>query len=188
MADFEKKILTFQDAAAHRDVHVSFDLCIGADGCYSTVRRQLMRVTRWVHLCSRTRILKPIRSIRMNYQQEYIPHDYIELRVPARVDSNGEKHFQLDPGHLHIWPRHSFMLIALPNRVSFCNRDSHRPHFPLIRTKASLRHSLPRLLNSRNSRARQNLSHGSRCTSPMRWRSWEQIASLRTLRKIPAVR
>lgn len=46
MADFDKKVLTFQDTAVHRDVHVSFDLCIGADGCYSTVRRQLMRMTR----------------------------------------------------------------------------------------------------------------------------------------------
>ena len=59
----------------------------------------------------------------MNYQQEYIPHDYIELRVPACIDSDREKHFQLDPGHLHIWPRHSFMLIALPNQVSFGNHS-----------------------------------------------------------------
>ncbi|EUC66128.1 kynurenine 3-monooxygenase, putative, partial [Rhizoctonia solani AG-3 Rhs1AP] len=29
---------------------------------------------------------------------------------------NGEPTFLLDPNHLHIWPRHSFMLIALPNK------------------------------------------------------------------------
>lgn len=57
----------------------------------------------------------------MDYQQEYISHEYIELRVPARVDDDGKKYFQLDPGHLHIWPRHSFMLIALPNQASILN-------------------------------------------------------------------
>lgn len=37
-------------------------------------------------------------------------HGYKELTVPAR---NGE--FALDPGALHIWPRTSSMMIALPN-------------------------------------------------------------------------
>ena len=47
-ADFEKKIMTFQNTVDGKDVRVAFDLCVGADGCYSTVRRQLMRMTRWV--------------------------------------------------------------------------------------------------------------------------------------------
>lgn len=53
----------------------------------------------------------------MDFQQTYIPHDYLELRMPAG-QTNGEPTFLLDPNHLHIWPRHSFMLIALPNKVS----------------------------------------------------------------------
>lgn len=97
-ADFNKKVLTFNKKTDGTTIGVPFDFCVGADGSYSTVRSQLMRVTR------------------MDYQQEYIPHEYIELRVPARVDENGNEQFQLDPGHLHIWPRHSFMLIALPNQ------------------------------------------------------------------------
>jgi len=36
--------------------------------------------------------------------------------MPAGRDNNGEPTFLLDPNHLHIWPRHSFMLIALPNK------------------------------------------------------------------------
>ena len=56
---------------------------------------------------------------RMDYQQEYIPHEYVELRIPAGTDASGNRHFRLDPNHLHIWPRHSFMLIALPNKVGF---------------------------------------------------------------------
>ncbi|KAG8733837.1 kynurenine 3-monooxygenase, mitochondrial precursor [Ceratobasidium sp. 423] len=53
---------------------------------------------------------------KMDYQQEYLPHDYIELSIPPGCGVNGEPTFLLDPNHLHIWPRHSFMLIALPNK------------------------------------------------------------------------
>jgi len=54
----------------------------------------------------------------MDYQQEYIPHEYIELKMPAGSDKDGNPSFLLDPNYLHIWPRHSFMLIALPNKVT----------------------------------------------------------------------
>jgi hypothetical protein len=54
----------------------------------------------------------------MDYQQEYIKHEYIELKMPAGQDGEGKSTFLLDPHHLHIWPRHSFMLIALPNKVT----------------------------------------------------------------------
>jgi hypothetical protein len=54
----------------------------------------------------------------MDFQQEYIPHEYLELKIPPGRDSHNNPAFLLDPNHLHIWPRHSFMLIALPNKVS----------------------------------------------------------------------
>jgi hypothetical protein len=42
----------------------------------------------------------------------------------------------MDPNHLHIWPRHSFMLIGLPNRVGSRSRvlaSSHsRTNAPCI--------------------------------------------------------
>lgn len=53
----------------------------------------------------------------MDYQQEYIPHEYMELRMPAAHGEDGGEIFALDPNHLHIWPRHSFMLMGLPNKV-----------------------------------------------------------------------
>ena len=53
----------------------------------------------------------------MDFHQEYIPHEYLELKIPAGTDADGRSTFLLDPNHLHIWPRHSFMLIALPNKV-----------------------------------------------------------------------
>jgi kynurenine 3-monooxygenase len=44
------------------------------------------------------------------FSQDYLQHGYKELTVPAR---DGE--FALDPDALHIWPRGSSMMIALPN-------------------------------------------------------------------------
>ncbi|KAH9856999.1 FAD/NAD-P-binding domain-containing protein [Lenzites betulinus] len=98
--DFDLRTMTVHDVAAGRDVPVAFDFCVGADGSYSIVRRQLMRV------------------VRMDYQQWYIPHDYMELKMPAGPpkEPGGDPSFLLDPNHLHIWPRHTFMLIALPNK------------------------------------------------------------------------
>ena len=57
----------------------------------------------------------------MDYQQEYIPHEYVELKMPPGPpkEAGGDPTFLLDPNHLHIWPRHTFMLIALPNKVKW---------------------------------------------------------------------
>jgi kynurenine 3-monooxygenase len=45
-----------------------------------------------------------------DFSQDYLEHGYKELTIPAR---NGD--FALDPDALHIWPRGSSMMIALPN-------------------------------------------------------------------------
>jgi kynurenine 3-monooxygenase len=50
---------------------------------------------------------------RMDFSQSFIPHAYIELHMPPASDGS----FAIDVNHLHIWPRHSFMLIGLPNQV-----------------------------------------------------------------------
>lgn len=49
--------------------------------------------------------------------------------MPAGPTSevDGESNFLMDPNHLHIWPRHSFMLIALPNKVRYSPRGWLRP-------------------------------------------------------------
>ncbi|CAA7271785.1 unnamed protein product [Cyclocybe aegerita] len=97
-ADFDDQTLTIRDTTSSAEFSSHFDFCIGADGSFSIIRRQMMR------------------AVRMNYQQEYIRDEYVELKMPAGRDTNGEPAFLLDPNHLHIWPRHSFMLIALPNQ------------------------------------------------------------------------
>jgi kynurenine 3-monooxygenase len=68
----------------------------------------------------------------MNYQQEYITSEYIELKMPAGRDNQGNPTFLLDPNHLHIWPRHSFMLIALPNKVCRLTYCSKYPSIHLV--------------------------------------------------------
>ncbi|KAI9329051.1 hypothetical protein BDR26DRAFT_909435 [Obelidium mucronatum] len=90
--DFEKKVINFKKPDG-TVVKATADLIVGTDGAFSRVRRELMRVTR------------------MNFMQEYIDHAYVELNMPP--SATGE--YQMDPSHLHIWPRQSFMMIALPN-------------------------------------------------------------------------
>ncbi|XP_053523261.1 kynurenine 3-monooxygenase isoform X3 [Artibeus jamaicensis] len=72
---------------------VTCDLIIGCDGAYSTVRAHLMK--------------KP----RFDYSQQYIPHGYMELTIPSK---DGD--YAMEPNYLHIWPRNTFMMIALPNK------------------------------------------------------------------------
>ena len=44
--DFDRKVMNLRDVEGGKDVNVSFDFCVGADGSYSIIRRQLMRVVR----------------------------------------------------------------------------------------------------------------------------------------------
>jgi len=69
------------------------DVVIGADGAYSAVRRAIQFVEGF------------------DYRQDFLPHGYKELGIPPTAAGD----FALDPGSLHIWPRGSSMMIALPN-------------------------------------------------------------------------
>lgn len=44
-------------------------------------------------------------------QIEWLEHGYKELEIPPTPDGG----FLMEPNALHIWPRHEFMMIALPN-------------------------------------------------------------------------
>ncbi|MDZ4716590.1 MAG: NAD(P)/FAD-dependent oxidoreductase [Cytophagales bacterium] len=89
--DLNKTEVTFQH---QNDIRRSQpDLVIGADGAFSAIRTALQT------------------SDRFDYEQRYLEHGYKELRIPP-----GEKgEFMLEKEALHIWPRESYMLIALPN-------------------------------------------------------------------------
>ncbi|MEO5980207.1 MAG: NAD(P)/FAD-dependent oxidoreductase [Chryseolinea sp.] len=89
--DLQKTELTFH--SENETVTEKFDVVLGADGAFS-VMRMAMQLTD-----------------RFNYTQDYIDHGYKEFHIPPTHDDESpfEKHA------LHIWPRESFMLIALPN-------------------------------------------------------------------------
>lgn len=72
---------------------VKADYVIGGDGAFSPVRDKMQRTNRF------------------DYSQSYTNSGYKELSIAATADGD----FAMDPNALHIWPRGSFMMIALPN-------------------------------------------------------------------------
>uniref|UniRef100_A0A3B3T5I7 Kynurenine 3-monooxygenase n=1 Tax=Paramormyrops kingsleyae TaxID=1676925 RepID=A0A3B3T5I7_9TELE len=88
---FDSGMMTFQGPNGTEE-EIYADLIVGCDGAFSAVRKQFLRQSRF------------------NYSQTYIPHGYIELTMPP---INGQ--FAIAPNFLHIWPRNTFMMIALPN-------------------------------------------------------------------------
>ncbi len=92
--DFEKSTAYFEHNITGEKRTEKADLIFGTDGAFSQVRADMQRTARF------------------NYQQEFIPHGYRELLLPA-----GENEvFQMEKNALHIWPRGGYMLIALPNK------------------------------------------------------------------------
>lgn len=91
--DFEKGEATFKHTSTGERRTETADLIFGTDGAFSKVRASMQK------------------SRRFNYEQEFIPHGYRELLMPAGADGN----HLLEKNALHIWPRGEFMLIALPN-------------------------------------------------------------------------
>lgn len=65
-----------------------------------------------MHSVVRTKISP---SARISTMHEYIDSGYIELRVPAGPTTSPASSWQMSVSCLHIWPRHDYMLIALPN-------------------------------------------------------------------------
>ncbi len=90
--DFNNTRLSIQDSKL-RIQDLPFDALLGADGAFSAVRSSMQT------------------SDRFDYSQDYIAHGYKELHISSAKDGS----FQLEKNALHIWPRESFMLIALPN-------------------------------------------------------------------------
>lgn len=91
--DTEHNTLVFEDAETGARNTVAAPLIFGTDGAFSAVRNSLMKIPRF------------------DYSQEYLSHAYKELTIPA-AEGGG---FLMEKNALHIWPRHQFMLIALPN-------------------------------------------------------------------------
>jgi kynurenine 3-monooxygenase len=83
----------FRNDETGAETIVATGTAIAADGSGSAIRSDMLRAPRF------------------NFSQQYLDYGYKELLIPA---GEGGKHV-MDPGALHIWPRGSYMLIALPN-------------------------------------------------------------------------
>jgi kynurenine 3-monooxygenase len=70
------------------------DAVIGVDGAFSAVRQSMQ---------------KAIPDF--EYDESYLAHGYKELTIPPAADGS----WRMEKNALHIWPRKSFMMIALPN-------------------------------------------------------------------------
>ena len=70
------------------------DAVIGVDGAFSAVRQSMQK-----------------KLGNFEYDESYLPHGYKELTIPPGPGGS----WQMEKNALHIWPRKSLMMIALPN-------------------------------------------------------------------------
>src|SRR6478752_1130526 len=70
------------------------DAVIGVDGAFSAVRQSMQ-----------------LNIGNFQYNESYLAHGYKELTIPPGPEGS----WRMEKNALHIWPRKSFMMIALPN-------------------------------------------------------------------------
>src|SRR5205809_832530 len=83
-------------SAANSDqiIRAQGDAVIGVDGAFSAVRHSMQK-----------------KIAGFEYDESYLAHGYKELTIPPAPDGS----WRMEKEALHIWPRKSFMMIALPN-------------------------------------------------------------------------
>lgn len=91
--DFRNGEVFFRNEKTGRNFSKNSKTVIATDGAFSAVRASMQREGRF------------------NYSQMYLEHGYKELIIPPTEDGG----FRIEKNALHIWPRNSFMMIALPN-------------------------------------------------------------------------
>lgn len=92
--DIARGALNFVDEASGKAEDVQAEVVIAADGAWSAVRRAMLNSLP-----------------NFNYSQSFLEYGYKELVIPP--DAAGG--FRIEKNALHIWPRKSYMMIALPN-------------------------------------------------------------------------
>lgn len=93
--DFEKTTATFQDYHTKDKFIEDADVIIATDGAGSALRQSYYLSKKFL----------------FSFSQDYLSHGYKELSFLPNPDGS----FKAYKNALHIWPRSSFMLIALPN-------------------------------------------------------------------------
>jgi kynurenine 3-monooxygenase len=82
------------NTSTSQPLSASADSVIGVDGAFSAVRQSMQ-----------------LKIENFQYHESYLAHGYKELTIPP--GQNGS--WRMEKNALHIWPRKSFMMIALPN-------------------------------------------------------------------------
>jgi kynurenine 3-monooxygenase len=91
--DLETPVAHLIKTETNQPIDARGDAVIGVDGAFSAVRSSMQRLDRF------------------EYSQSYLAHGYKELTIPPASDGS----WRMEKHALHIWPRRSFMMIALPN-------------------------------------------------------------------------
>jgi kynurenine 3-monooxygenase len=92
--DLDSATAQLIDSETERELTAGGDTVIGVDGAFSAVRESMQK-----------------KLYGFRYDQSYLAHGYKELTIPPTADGS----WQMEKNALHIWPRKSFMMIALPN-------------------------------------------------------------------------
>jgi len=92
--DLTEPVAHVLDTKTNTTSAVRTDAVIGVDGAFSAVRQSMQ-----------------LKIDNFQYDESYLAHGYKELTVPPAPDGS----WRMEKNALHIWPRKSFMMIALPN-------------------------------------------------------------------------
>ena len=92
--DIDSATARLFNTSTNQPLSASADSIIGVDGAFSAVRQSMQ-----------------LKIGNFQYDESYLAHGYKELTIPP--GPNGS--WQMEKNALHIWPRKSFMMIALPN-------------------------------------------------------------------------
>lgn len=120
--DFDRHTARFRDESDGSQHSVDFSSLVGADGVGSALRAAMSR------------------RVDLGERVEFLGHGYRELEIPPAADGS----FRIEPHALHIWPRDSFMCIALPNdektfTVTLFLPNEGDPSFSSVTTGADAR-------------------------------------------------
>jgi kynurenine 3-monooxygenase len=93
-ADLDSATAQLLNTSTSQPVQASGHAVIGVDGAFSAVRQSMQQ-----------------RLKGFDYDESYLAHGYKELTIPPAANGS----WVMEKNALHIWPRKSFMMIALPN-------------------------------------------------------------------------
>jgi kynurenine 3-monooxygenase len=92
--DLDSATAQLLNTSTSQPLSASADSVIGVDGAFSAVRQSMQ-----------------LKIDNFKYDESYLAHGYKELTIPPGPKGA----WQMERNALHIWPRKSFMMIALPN-------------------------------------------------------------------------